>query len=88
MKINDSFSFVFIISCATTEGYNNLLHLIGASADRLVDSWGPPSQVYKKDNGERLMTFVRGGQVYMPGSGTIGPLHYKLNNNWKFWFND
>ncbi len=77
-KLTYLFPFVFIISCATTEGYNNLLNTwIGASADRLVDSWGPPSQVYKKENGERLMTFVRGGQIYMPGSqtttGTIGP---------------
>ena len=93
-KLTYLFSFVFIISCVTTEGYNNLLNTwIGASADRLVDSWGPPSQVYKKENGERLMTFVRGGQLVHAWITNDdwhhwSLWHYKLNNNWKSWFND
>ena len=69
---------LFLLSCATTAGYSKLLDSwMGSSADSLVSKWGPPSNVYVKDNGEKMLTFVRGGQVYMPGSqtttGSIGP---------------
>ena len=73
-----SLPLLLTLSCATTEGYNKLLDTwIGSSADSLVNSWGPPSSVYNKDNGEKMLTFVRGGQMYMPGTqtttGTVGP---------------
>jgi len=49
-------TFVFILS-----GCNRLAKVMdswkGAPESRLINSWGPPDQVYTSPNGERILTW-------------------------------
>ena len=56
---------------ATTKNYEAILDTwIGASEDHLVEKWGVPNGVYKKNDGGKILTFVSTGSMYMPGQNT------------------
>ncbi len=68
------FAFISILltGCfATTAKYEASLDTwMGHSSDELVERWGAPNAVYNKDDGGKILTFVRSSSMYMPGSNT------------------
>lgn len=56
---------------ATTAKYKAALDTwIGHPSDKLVERWGAPNAVYNKDDGGKILTFVRSGSMYLPGTNT------------------
>ncbi len=55
-------------SCATTSGYEKVLQTwVGLNVNELLQSWGPPADVYKLPNGSMMYTWwFDGGVVSMP----------------------
>jgi len=46
-------------SCATTANYNDVVKSWeGADINRLITSWGPPSDVYTMPNGNKMYTWL------------------------------
>ena len=66
------FLSLFLTGCfATTAKYKAALDTwIGHSSDKLVERWGAPNAVYNKDDGGKILTFVRSGSMYLPGTNT------------------
>ena len=66
------FLSLFLTGCfATTAKYKAALDTwIGHSSDKLVEKWGAPNAVYNKDDGGKILTFVRSGSMYLPGTNT------------------
>lgn len=59
---------LLLAACATTGKYKVALNSwVGASADRLVSSWGPPDSSYRLSDGGQVLQYSRGGNVQMPG---------------------
>jgi len=57
-----------ICSCATTGNYEKMLSSwVGVSADRLVSTWGPPSNSYDLTNGGKVLEYVKSGSVTVGG---------------------
>lgn len=53
------FSVLFLaLGCATTAKYEEKLNSwVGSPEDNLIQSWGPPTQSYPLDNGDKLITY-------------------------------
>lgn len=50
---------ITINSCATTANYNEVVKSWeGADINRLITSWGPPSDVYTMPNGNKMYTWL------------------------------
>ena len=59
--------YAFLAACATEAKYQETLNTwLGSSEVALVQSWGPPDRVYELD-GNRYVTYARGGTTYLPG---------------------
>ena len=51
-----------LVGCATTGKYEKILHTwLGSDVNRLIASWGPPSNVYIMPNGSKMYTWLRVG---------------------------
>ena len=70
--------------CATTSGYERVLQTwVSHDVNELIQSWGPPANVYKLPNGSVMYTWwYDGGAVAMP----IGNMAYAVNRNCKTTF--
>ena len=56
---------------ATTAKYEAAINSwIGSSEDELVESWGVPNGVYNKNDGGKVLSYVRSGSMHMPGNTT------------------
>jgi len=53
------FTFIALLfGCATTANYEKMLSSwMGASADSLVQSWGPPDNSYQLSDGGKVLTY-------------------------------
>jgi hypothetical protein len=63
-KIFGVFVFLTLVSCAqdyTASNRQVLNRFIGYSENQLLDKFGPPTQVYKKDDGGKIMSWVFSG---------------------------
>jgi hypothetical protein len=61
-------SVAVLTSCATTANYEAVLNSwIGAPADRLVASWGPPESEYKLSDGGKVLVYSRERTVQTGG---------------------
>tara|TARA_B100000989_G_C19253294_1_gene349007 strand:- start:42 stop:437 length:396 start_codon:yes stop_codon:yes gene_type:complete len=63
---------ILLTGCfATTEKHEAAVKSwVGHSSDHLVEKWGAPTSVYNKDDGGKILTFVRSGAMFMPGTST------------------
>jgi len=75
MRIALVISSVFLIaSCATQEGYKNLLNSwVGSHVDTLVMSWGPPQGSHTLSNGNKVIQYDDRRTVHMPGTTYTTP---------------
>ena len=59
---------VLLAACATEAKYQEVLKTwMGLNEVELVNQWGPPDRVYELE-GNRYITYVRGGTAYLPGT--------------------
>lgn len=75
---------MLLLGCATTKGYERVLQTwVGHDVNDLIQSWGPPADVYKLPNGSMMYTWrFDGGAVAMP----IGNMAYAVNRYCKTTF--
>ena len=60
---------VFVVGCATTGKYEKVLDSWGgADVNRLISSWGPPSNTYTMPNGKKIYTWLNVGGTYTTGT--------------------
>ena len=53
------FVFTLVSGCATTANYEKVLNSwLGSHVDRLVSTWGPPSNSYELSDGSRVLEYV------------------------------
>jgi hypothetical protein len=63
---------LLLSACATTAKYEAALNgWIGSTEEELVTKWGPPDRVYVAPSGRRILTYVRGESVFIPGAQPI-----------------
>jgi len=76
--------YFLLLGCATTRGYEKILQSwIGHDVNELIQSWGPPANVYKLPNGSTMYTWwFDGGTVAMP----IGNMAYAVKRYCKTTF--
>lgn len=76
------FAIVILLSgCATLQNREKALQSwIGSDVNSLIQSWGPPIDVFELPNGNKMYTwFYDSGAVAMP----IGNMAYAVNKNCK-----
>ena len=57
-----------LAGCETTANYELVLQRwVGSSELSLIQSWGPPQQVYE-NSGHRFLTYSRESNMYLPGT--------------------
>lgn len=60
--------FIFLSSCATTAGYEELLgSWVGKTEEQLIMKWGTPQSVYES-NGLKYLTYIQSSSRYIPGT--------------------
>jgi hypothetical protein len=78
-------SVILLTGCATTANYERILSSwVGADADHLVRSWGPPTRSFPLSNGGQVFVYDRGGsstfttpvQVEQDPGMFIGNMYY------------
>ena len=58
----------FLTGCATSANYEKILGTwVGSSEQQLIQSWGPPDNVFES-GGQKYLTYVKGGSAYIPGT--------------------
>ncbi len=67
---------MFLMSCATREGYEKkLISWVGSSEDKLIDEWGKPVTIYESSEGEKELLYIYSIQRYsyttLPGFGHV-----------------
>lgn len=56
-------------SCASSAGYKEVVESwVGSTETALVQSWGPPDQVYSAPDGSRILTYYSQRNIMLPGS--------------------
>ena len=66
---------MLVTACATVEGYRQIMRSWdGSTEERLVDSWGPPTRVYTKPNGDRILTYFESRTVTTGGYQITEPV--------------
>ena len=69
-------TFALITGCATTAKFEeNLRSWVGADINRLIMSWGPPSNEYTMPNGNIAYTWL-----YVAGQRVYANYNYYLNS--------
>lgn len=67
-------SALLVASCATQEGYKNLLNSwVGSHVDTLVMSWGPPQGSHTLSNGYKVIEYDDRSTVNIPGTTYTTP---------------
>ena len=57
-----------LASCATAANYEKMLNSwMGHGENELLNSWGPPDNVYESGD-IKYLTYARGGTVVLPGT--------------------
>lgn len=60
-------SVLFVVSCATPEKYDARLNgWLGKTETQLVQKWGKPSAMKILDNGDKVITYTKADDVYVP----------------------
>jgi hypothetical protein len=49
---------------------------IGHTEDHLVTKWGVPNGVYNKNDGGKILSYVRTGSMYLPGNTSSNTSYY------------
>lgn len=58
---------MFLVACATEQKYDNKLSAwVGKSEASLVSKWGNPSATRILDNGDKVITYTKANDVYVP----------------------
>lgn len=67
-KIFFSFALlIFLFACATEQKYDEKLQTwVGMPETSLVKKWGNPSQSKILDNGDKVITYTKANDVYVP----------------------
>lgn len=66
---------VLTSGCETAEGYRQLMDTwVGAHADELVASWGPPDRFYENADGSRVLQYSDASSYYVPGTTYSSPV--------------
>jgi len=66
---------LLLAGCATNAKYSKVLQTwVGSDVNRLIESWGPPSQRFDLPNGKIMYTWL-----YVGGNVIVGNYNYYLN---------
>ena len=58
---------MFLFACATSEKYDRkLAGWVGKTESSLVAKWGRPSATRILDNGDKIITYTKANNVYVP----------------------
>jgi hypothetical protein len=61
-------AIALLSGCATTANYEKSLNdYVGKPELELIQTWGPPASTYEY-SGIRYLTYVRSGNMYLPGA--------------------
>ncbi len=76
--------FLLLHGCATQAGYKRVVETwLGDDINKLIQSWGPPSDVFTLPNNDKMYTwFFDGGTVITP----IGDMAYAIRKSCKTTF--
>ncbi|MBO5443658.1 MAG: hypothetical protein J6A33_07750 [Alphaproteobacteria bacterium] len=57
----------FLFACATQQKYDNKLQgFVGKTEAQLVKKWGRPSSSKIMDNGNKVLTYTKANDIYVP----------------------
>ena len=69
-------------ACTTTENYEKVLNSwVGANADDLAFQWGPPTSIYPKSDGGKIIEYVRTSSIKTGGYTYTTPQTQTTYNN-------
>ena len=73
---------VVLTGCATTEKFNTKMNgFVGNQEIAVISTYGPPQSVYSLSDGQRIISYTRGGNVVLPGATTIQPVTTNTTGN-------
>lgn len=69
------FLCLLLAACATQKKFQaNMNGWIGRSEADLISTMGPPQSVYSLDSDTKILTYVRSGQMVLPGQSYSTPV--------------
>jgi hypothetical protein len=80
---------LLLASCASTANYEKAPQSwVGASADSLVKTWGPPQSSHKLSDGGQVLVYVYEGTMHLNGhNNTESQTSYRFDTTSAFGFN-
>ena len=73
---------VFLAGCATAEKFNTKMNgFVGQPEIAVASIYGPPQSVYSLPDGQRVISYTRGGQMVLPGVTTTQPVTTNTRGN-------
>lgn len=73
---------VTLAGCATAEKFNTKMNgFVGQPEIAVVSMYGPPQSVYSLQDGQRIISYTRGGQMVLPGVTTTQPVITNTQGN-------
>lgn len=73
---------VFLAGCATAEKFNTKMNgFVGKQEIAVASIYGPPQSVYSLPDGQRVISYTRGGPMVLPGVTTIQPVTTNTTGN-------
>ena len=73
---------IFLAGCATAEKFNTKMNgFVGKQEIAVASIYGSPQSVYSLPDGQRVISYIRGGQMVLPGATTSQPITTKTTGN-------
>ena len=82
---------VLLVGCAAHRYENTLNAWVGVTVDQLVDTWGPPTNIYDNGTGDTFYvwhtegpSYTRNGWIYTPHCDTTFTVRTTVITSWSY----